>query len=54
LGRTFTGRIAPACGWRTYSFTFTTPATYQYFCYLHPHMVGSIVVESRTGSNATQ
>ena len=36
-----------------YSFTFTTPGTYQYFCYLHPHMVSSIVVESTTGSNAT-
>ena len=36
-----------------YSFTFNTPGTYQYFCYLHPHMVGSIVVESTTGSNAT-
>jgi plastocyanin len=38
----------------SYSFTFTTAGTYQYFCYLHPHMVGSIVVESTTGSNATQ
>ena len=37
----------------SYSFTFTTPGTYQYFCYLHPHMVGSILVESTTGSNAT-
>ena len=37
----------------SYSFTFTTPGTYQYFCYLHPHMVGSIVVEATTGSNAT-
>ena len=36
-----------------FSFTFTTPGTYQYFCYLHPHMVGSIVVEAATGSNAT-
>ena len=35
----------------SYSFTFTTPGTYQYFCYLHPHMVGSIVVEATTGSN---
>jgi amicyanin len=33
----------------SYSFTFTTPGTYQYFCYLHPHMVGSIVVEATTG-----
>jgi plastocyanin len=27
-----------------YSFTFTTPGTYTYFCSLHPHMTGSIVV----------
>src|SRR6266480_5808109 len=33
----------------SYSFTFTTPGTYQYFCYLHPHMVGSIVVEAAPG-----
>jgi plastocyanin len=38
----------------TYAFTFTTPGTYKYFCYLHPHMVGSIVVEAATGSAATQ
>jgi hypothetical protein len=38
----------------SYSFTFTTPGTYQYFCYLYPHMVGSIVVEATTSSNATQ
>jgi len=38
----------------SYSFTFTTPGTYAYFCYIHPHMTGTIVVESATGSNATQ
>ena len=38
----------------SYSFTFTTPGTYQYFCYIHPHMTGTIVVEASTGSNATQ
>jgi plastocyanin len=37
----------------SYSFTFTTPGTYKYFCYIHPHMVGTIVVEAATGSNAT-
>src|SRR5580698_11439615 len=37
----------------TYSFTFTTPGTYQYFCYIHPHMTGTIMVEAATGSNAT-
>jgi amicyanin len=29
----------------SYSFTFATPGTYQYFCYLHPKMVGTVVVE---------
>ena len=38
----------------SYSFTFTTPGTFQYFCYIHPHMVGTIVVEAAAGSNATQ
>jgi len=38
----------------SYSFTFTTPGTYQYFCYVHPHMVGAIVVQAATGSNVTQ
>ena len=36
----------------TFSFTFTTPGTYQYFCYLHPHMTGTIVVEAATGNAA--
>jgi plastocyanin len=30
----------------TFSFTFLAPGTYAYFCSLHPHMTGSIVVES--------
>ncbi|HEY7662188.1 MAG TPA: cupredoxin family copper-binding protein [Xanthobacteraceae bacterium] len=33
-----------------FSFTFTTPGTYEYFCSLHPHMTGTIVVEAATGS----
>jgi amicyanin len=28
-----------------YSFTFSEPGTYQYFCGLHPKMVGTVVVE---------
>jgi amicyanin len=38
----------------SYSFIFTTPGTYQYFCYIHPHMTGTVVVEASTGSNAAQ
>ena len=32
-----------------FSFTFTTPGTFEYFCSLHPHMQGSVVVEATTG-----
>ena len=33
-----------------FSFTFTTPGAYEYFCSLHPHMTGTIVVEAATAS----
>jgi plastocyanin len=36
----------------SYSFTFTAPGTYQYFCYLHPRMTGTIMVEA--GASPTQ
>ena len=37
-----------------FSFTFTTPGSYEYFCSLHPHMTGSVVVEAATtGSGET-
>jgi amicyanin len=35
-----------------FSFTFSTPGTYDYFCSLHPHMTGTILVEATTGSAA--
>jgi plastocyanin len=35
-----------------FSFTFATAGTYEYFCSLHPHMTGTIVVEAATGGGA--
>jgi plastocyanin len=35
-----------------FSFTFTTAGTFEYFCSLHPHMTGTIVVEAATGGPA--
>jgi len=30
-----------------FAFTFATPGTYSYFCGLHPHMTGKVVVTER-------
>jgi plastocyanin len=35
-----------------FSFTFTTAGTYEYFCSLHPHMTGTIVVQPAGGGGA--
>ena len=32
-----------------FSFTFTTPGSFAYFCSLHPHMTGTILVEPVAG-----
>jgi plastocyanin len=38
----------------SFSFTFSTPGEYPYFCSLHPHMTGTIVVEGTAGGSASQ
>jgi plastocyanin len=35
-----------------FSFAFTTPGVYAYFCSVHPYMTGTIVVEAAAGSMA--
>ena len=35
-----------------FTFTFATPGEYSYFCSLHPHMTGTILVEADTGGVA--
>ncbi len=35
-----------------FSFTFTTPGTFAYFCSLHPQMTGTVTVEAASGAGA--
>jgi plastocyanin len=35
-----------------FTFAFTTPGIYEYFCSLHPSMTGTIVVGAATGAGA--
>jgi amicyanin len=38
----------------SYSFTFATAGTFEYFCSLHPHMTGTVVVEPAASSAPSQ
>jgi plastocyanin len=37
----------------TYTFTFTVPGTYQYFCSYHAWMMGTVIVEAASTSTVT-
>jgi plastocyanin len=37
-----------------FTYTFTAPGTFQYFCGLHPQMQGTITVEAKTGGAVTR
>jgi plastocyanin len=47
---TFRSKVLDTDG--KYSFTFATPGTYTYFCSLHPHMTGTIIVEATSANGA--
>ena len=35
----------------SFKFTFSMPGSYRYFCGLHPHMTGTVLVEAVAGSD---
>jgi plastocyanin len=37
-----------------FSFTFTTPGTYAYFCSVHPHMTGAVAVEAAAATDTAR
>lgn len=39
---------------QSWSYTFTTPGTYEYYCIVHPYMTGQITVLAAAGSNSSQ
>lgn len=45
-GEEVTGKVALIAAGQTWSYTFTTPGTYEYYCIVHPYMIGQITVTS--------
>jgi nitrite reductase (NO-forming) len=53
-GEAVTGKVALIGGGESWSYTFTTPGTYEYYCIVHPYMIGHITVTPTTGTNGSQ
>ena len=49
-----TGKVALMGPGESWSYTFTALGTYEYYCIVHPYMIGYITVTSASGSNATR
>lgn len=53
-GEALTGKVALIGPGQSWSYTFTTPGTYEYYCIVHPYMIGQITVTSASASNTSQ
>jgi len=53
-GEAVTGKVALIGPGQSWSYTFTTPGTYEYYCIVHPYMIGHITVAPASGSNSSQ
>ena len=53
-GEALTGKVTLIGPGQSWSYTFTTPGTYEYYCIVHPYMVGQITVTPASGSTASQ
>ncbi|HUK28931.1 MAG TPA: copper-containing nitrite reductase [Candidatus Acidoferrales bacterium] len=52
-GEALTGQVALIGPGQSWSFTFTAPGTYEYYCIVHPYMIGHITVTAASGSNVS-
>ena len=54
-GEAATGKVALIGAGESWNYTFTTSGTYEYYCIVHPYMIGHItVVGPASGSNSSQ
>jgi hypothetical protein len=53
-GEAVTGKVALIGAGESWNYTFTTPGTYEYYCIVHPYMIGHITVSPTTGTNGSQ
>ncbi len=53
-GEVVTGKVALIGADESWSYTFTTPGTYEYYCIVHPYMIGHITVGPTSGSNSSE
>jgi plastocyanin len=51
-GEAVNGKVSLIGAGQSWSYTFTTPGTYEYYCIVHPYMIGYITVTS--ASNLSQ